>query len=198
MNNYKMNNKESKLLQKIRALLRDDPSLAEELEQADIDPERLWDPMDTCYVLDQAFLRHAEEQRVRDLLRDHVQDIDDAYGQMVTQTTEHWERYPLPLLGNLLWRMRDTDGEVTFMRGGVVNNKPLVIWKAEIDNEQGNRVMRCFDTDRHNYMYLTLRCPEFTMTKGAFLRELQDFLSFEEDTVWILNGSTFGILEVSE
>ena len=39
MNNYKMNNKESKLVQKIRDLLRDDPSLAEELEQADIDPE---------------------------------------------------------------------------------------------------------------------------------------------------------------
>ena len=199
MKEYKMNKKESKLLQKIRDLLLDDPSLTEELEKADIEPQRLWDPQDTCYVLDQALPRHeAEHDQVRSLLQDHIQDIGDAYGQMTTKTIEHWERYPLEFLEKLLWRMRDIDGSITFMRGGVSKNKPLVIWKAEIDNEQGNRIMRCYDLDRRNYMYLTLQSPEFTMTKSEFLRELQDFLNFEEGAVWILCGTTFGILEVSE
>ena len=198
MKEYTMNKKESNLLQKIRELLMDDPSLTEALEKADIEPQRLWDPQDACYVLDQALPRHEGEHRqVRSLLRDHIQDMEDSFGTMTTKTLEHWERYPLDSLIHLLWRMRNTDGEVTFMRGGVGDNKPLDIWKAEIYSEQGNRVMRCFDTDRHNFMYATLQSPEFAMARGEFIREMRDFLTFEEDTVWISVGSTFGILEVT-
>ena len=199
MKEYTMNKKEFKLLQKIRELLMDDPSLVEELEKADIEPPRLWDPQDACYVLDQTFPRlEGNDRQVRSLLRDHIQDMENTFGQMITQTTEHWERYPLNSLIHLLWRMRDLNGEVTFMRGGVSDNKPLDIWKAEMYSEQGNRVMRCFDADRRNFMYATLQCPEFTMTRSDFIREMQDFLNFEEGTIWISNGATFGILEVTE
>ena len=199
MRKYTMNKKESKLLQKIRNLLQDDPELTQELQEADIAPQRLWDPQDACYVLDQALPRHeAEDRQVRSLLREHIRNMEDTFGQMITQTTEHWERYPLDSLIHLLWRMRALNGEVTFMRGGVSNNKPLDIWKAEMYDEQGNRVMRCYDTNRRNFMYATMESPDFTMARGNFFREMQDFLDFEEDTVWISSGATFGILEVSE
>ena len=199
MKEYTMNKKESKLLQKIRDLLLNDPSLTEALEKADIEPQRLWDPQDACYVLDQALPRHeAEHQQVRSLLRDHIQDMEDSFGEMTTETIDHWERYPLESLIHLLWRMRELNGEVIFMRGGASDNKPLTIWKAEIDSEQGSRVMRCYDYNRRNFMYATLQSPDFSMSRSEFIREMRDFLDFEEGTVWISNGTTFGILEVTE
>lgn len=202
MEEYILNRKETETLRKIRRILDDTPGLAEEFLKEGIHPQRMWDPQDTYYILDQIPSRAASnmsaDQQIRQILGKHRTDFHQVEGNMLTQATEEWERYPLESLFRLLWRMRETDCEVRFMRGGATKNKPLILWRAEIFTEQGNRVLRCFDEHRHNFMYMTLTAPNFTMQRQYFLDEMRSFLHFEEGTIWISNGATFGILEVSE
>lgn len=198
MNEYTMNQKEAQMLKKIKQILDTHPELMASFTEEGIHPMRLWEPCDTYYILDRSLDKTVDTQRLCRLLERHRAEFRQVDGRMTTQTTEEWERYPLDALLRLIWRLREVDGEVTFMRGGVADNKPLTIWKAETYSEQGNRVLRCYDEQRSHYMYAVLRAPNFSLSKQEFFEEMRDFLDFEEGTIWVSSGTTFGILEVSE
>ena len=198
MNEYTMNQKEAQVLKKIKQILDTHPELMASFTEDGIHPMRLWEPCDTYYILDRTVGNSLDEHRLCRLMDMHRAEFRQVDGRMTTQTTEEWERYPVDALIRLLWRMRELDGEVLFMRGGITDNKPLILWKAETYSEDGKRVFRCYDENRSNYMYAVLHAPHFSLSKQEFFTEMRDFLNFEENTVWVSSGTTFGIMEVSE
>lgn len=183
-------------MERIKALFEEEPELAEDFCQEGVAVNQLWDPCDVNYMMDQNPAK--TDEQVHRLLKNHLNTIKSKEGSMVTQRTEHWGRYSLDGLIRLLWRMRDTDGEVTFMRGKAGINQSLILWKAEISNERDARVLRCYDEDRRNFMYMTLKADGYLLTRHAFEMELTEFLDFPEKSVWLGETITMGVLEVNE
>ena len=190
MKKYNMTRKEINLMEDMKQTLELNPLLAEELRNADMEPDTLWDPLDTRYILDRKHLKARSGDpafvQAEKLLRSHMEFFQDESGHLVTRTTDEWKRYPLEAMLRLLWRMRDIVGEVLFMRGNAGYDQPPLVWHACISIEDdGNRSIRCYDEERHNYMYMLLHNRHYTATRQHFFDEMRDFLGFDEDAVWI-------------
>ena len=187
MKEYKMTHKETTLLKQLLKALQENPNLADELRQAGMDPEFLQDPQDVCYMLDKP--KANPKDSMYDLLDAHLEHFRQEDGEMETQTTDTWGRYPLEAMIRLLWRMRDRDGELTFMRGNAGIDSPPIFWYAQFQWERNDRVLRCYDEFHSNFMYLVIESTDHGINQEKFMDEMLDFLKFPEGAVWICSES---------
>lgn len=194
MKEYTMTHKETTLLKQLLKALQENPNLADELRQAGMDPEFLQDPQDVCYMLDKP--KANPKDSMYDLLDAHLEHFRQEEGEMETQTTDTWGRYPLEAMIRLIWRMRHQDGEITFMRGNAGVDSPPIFWYAQIQWEHNDRVLRCFDECHSNFMYLVIESTNYTITPQKFTAEMRDLLNFPEDAVWISRETITRITEV--
>ena len=194
MKTYQTSHRENNFIKEARRMLVQDQDLAQAYGQAGIDTNNLWDPEHAYYLADAPYAKPS--QNMEQVLRTHLCNCLKSGGYLQTQTIEQWERYPLEFLIRLLWRMRDTEGEVQFLRGDAGIHEPPIMWKAELCWEQGERVLYCYDEENRNRMFMTLRYAGQWLDPKEFFSELQSFLRFPEDAVWICNHSTRKIEEV--
>lgn len=195
MKEFTMTRKEITLMQQIQKALEENPHLADTLRDAGIEPESLWDHENPVYVLDSPFAKNS--QTVEEILESHVASYLNETGHMITQTVEHWERYSLDAMLRLLWRMRNQDGDLIFMRTNAGVDEPPIPWRAETRWEQGDYVLRCYDDDHRYFMYLVFSEGKHRLTRGTFIKEMKEFLNITSGAVWISTVSKYSITEVN-
>ena len=191
---YRKNRKENTMTKQVKQILEQDASLKLALRQAGVEIEHLWDPEFAHYLMDAPYAKSGKEPE--QILKTHLAVCEETSGTLRTQTTEEWERYPLEAMIRLLWRMRETNGEVLFMRGDAGKSSPPILWKAELSWEQGSRVLNCYDEEHRCRLYMVLSCPDYILTRSKFFADVQDFLDFPEGTVWICSHTKRKIMEV--
>ena len=194
MSQYTMSQKETTLLKRLQKVLQENPELADKLRQAGLDAEHLQDPADVFYLMDAPCAK--VRTPIQMILNAHLEQHQKEAGSMETQTTYTWDRCSLDALLRLLWRMRDIDGETVFMRGNAGIETPPISWRAELQWEHNRRILRCFDEDHRNFMYLVLKDGDSYLTQKEFMHEVRSFLNFSEDAVWINRDSTTQVMEV--
>jgi hypothetical protein len=194
MKAFTMNHKEIALMKQLQQALEENPKLAETLRDAGIEAETLWDHENPTYVLDSPYAK--TDQDVASILKSHVDSYLNETGHMVTQTIEHWERYSLDAMLRLLWRMRHRDGDLIFMRANAGIDEPPIPWRVETRWEQGDYVLRCYDVEHRNFMYMVLSEDKNRLTRGTFFKEMKEFLNISCGAVWISTTSKHSIMEV--
>ncbi len=191
MYEYHLTKEESRIAGYLRNMLVHDEELQQRLEDAGIMHEDLTDPGHPCYLADMIDAEGESLMKdIRKVLDGMLEQRDDEIW-LTTTRTDHWDRYALEAMLRQLWRMREQEGELCFLRGDYSRNSPPMFWRVQIQREQSDMVLRCFDEDRRNYMYYLLSGSGREVDYEEFCREMREFLGFDEETVWLQEHTAF-------
>lgn len=193
MNEYKLTRAQSCVERHLRNMIAHDEELQRRLEDADILQEDLCNPCHPCYICD---MIDAESENLTAEIQKMLECILEQRDKEIWLTstrTDHWERYALEAMLRQLWRMREQEGEVQFLRGDCCRTSPPMFWRAQFQREQNNMVLRCFDEDRRNFMYYLISAPGREADYDDFCREMREFLEFDEETVWLQAYTEFRV-----
>lgn len=115
--------------------------------------------------------------------------------RLTTKREDTWERYPLEALLHLLWKQRNTETNIRFMRGNAGLSEPPIPWEVVIQKNYNSSILLCYDEARCNYLYLSLSENSYEISIDRFMYELQDFLEFEEDSIWLFQAASVRVKE---